>query len=81
MGDAGVEVIEDALHDRRQLPLRDLDKVVAEHAGRRRRRGFATPSTNTWATANSLRSGVATRLLSFPQPRRHLTSGSGGSLP
>jgi hypothetical protein len=44
MGDAGVEVVAEALHDRRQLALVGGDEVVAEHGRECGRRGLVAPA-------------------------------------
>src|SRR5438094_3790831 len=44
VGDAGVEVVAEALHHRRQLALIRGDEVVAEHGAQRRRGCLVTPA-------------------------------------
>src|SRR5437867_68248 len=54
VGDAGVEVVTEALHHRRQLALIGRHEVVAEHAGERRRRRLvaaAGPQRDLWPLA------------------------------
>src|SRR5438477_7633663 len=44
VSDAGVEIVAEALHHRRQLALVRGDEVVAQHGGQRRRRRLVAPA-------------------------------------
>jgi hypothetical protein len=42
MGDAGVEVLEETRHERRELPLIGVDEIVAQQRGHRQRGRLVT---------------------------------------
>jgi hypothetical protein len=58
--DAGVEVVDETLHDRRQLPAIGLDEILAEH-----------PSSSS---GSSSRSVGARRLSRTPSANRRYSS-------